>query len=251
MGRRAKLRFVALLTMGLGALPAAAAASSGGTGLPSGGTGLPTGGVSTTPTGTPAPVAEPSAVTVSGGGITLVGHTAGLLHGRVWFQGNVASGAAGKTVEIERLGSQAGAQWTPTATATTTSGGAFAALWRVNHVGDFSVRAILAGSSDPTQTFNLMIYRPSLATQYGPGFYGHRTACGIVLRKKTLGVANRTLKCGTRVSIYYDGRTMSVKVIDRGPYANGADWDVTEATGKILGMAGTETIGTIPAPTGN
>ena len=79
------------------------------------------------------------------------------------------------------------------------------------------------------------VYRPSIATLYGPGFYGRRTACGVVLRRNTIGVANRSLPCGTPVAIYYRGRTWSCPVIDRGPYANGADWDLTMATGRRSG----------------
>jgi hypothetical protein len=39
-----------------------------------------------------------------------------------------------------------------------------------------------------------------------------------------------------------------VPVIDRGPYANGADWDLTEATDKALGIPGTATIGAVSLP---
>jgi rare lipoprotein A len=95
---------------------------------------------------------------------------------------------------------------------------------------------------------SVTVYRPSLATQYGPGFYGQRTACGKKLARTTIGVANRRLKCGTPVAIYYRGRTMVVPVIDRGPFANGADWDLTEATGKALGIDGTAMIGAVSEP---
>ena len=69
-----------------------------------------------------------------------------------------------------------------------------------------------------------------------------------VLRRATLGVANRTLRCGDKVALYYRGRTLIVPVIDRGPYANGADWDLTEATDKALGIPGTATIGAVSLP---
>jgi rare lipoprotein A (peptidoglycan hydrolase) len=51
-----------------------------------------------------------------------------------------------------------------------------------------------------------------------------------------LGVANRTLPCGSRVKLRYRGRTISVPVIDRGPYAAGRDFDLTEATKARLGF---------------
>ena len=46
----------------------------------------------------------------------------------------------------------------------------------------------------------------SVATWYGPGFFGERTACGKTLRRKTIGVAHRTLPCGTKVTLKYRGR---------------------------------------------
>jgi rare lipoprotein A len=64
-----------------------------------------------------------------------------------------------------------------------------------------------------------------------------------------IGLANRTLRCGESVAVYYHGRTLVVPVIDRGPYANGADWDLTEATGKALGIHGTAQIDAVSLPT--
>ena len=95
---------------------------------------------------------------------------------------------------------------------------------------------------------DVTVYLPALATLYGPGFYGRRTACGVVLRRKTVGVAHRWLRCGTPVAIYYQGRTLVVPVIDRGPYANGANWDLTMSAGNALGMDGTGDIGAVSLP---
>jgi rare lipoprotein A (peptidoglycan hydrolase) len=74
------------------------------------------------------------------------------------------------------------------------------------------------------------------ATWYGPGFFGRRTACGQVLRRSTQGVAHRRLPCGTQVTIYFRGRLKTVPVIDRGPYAHRATWDLTQATARELGV---------------
>jgi len=60
--------------------------------------------------------------------------------------------------------------------------------------------------------------RTAGATWYGPGLYGNGTACGQILRPGTLGVAHRTLPCGTTVKINYHGHSLVTKVIDRGPY---------------------------------
>ncbi|HYP22068.1 MAG TPA: septal ring lytic transglycosylase RlpA family protein, partial [Actinomycetota bacterium] len=80
------------------------------------------------------------------------------------------------------------------------------------------------------------------ATWYGPGFYGNTTACGRTLGYSTLGVAHRTLPCGTKVAIMYRGRTLMVEVIDRGPYAR-SNWDLTRETAERLRFSGTDNIG--------
>ena len=127
-----------------------------------------------------------------------------------------------------------------------------ARTWTSRLVGD-PVRAVPAEgrqvrASSVPPTVQVTVYKPARATRFGPEFYGHRTACGQVLRPHTLGVANRTLRCGTAVAIYYRGRTITVPVIDRGPYANGADWDLTAATARALGIGGTAMIGAVSLP---
>lgn len=62
---------------------------------------------------------------------------------------------------------------------------------------------------------------------YGPGFYGHRTACGLAYTRQILGVANRTLPCGTKVEFMWEGKSVIVPVIDRGPYVTGRQWDLS------------------------
>jgi hypothetical protein len=196
-------------------------------------------------------------VQASGNGITITTRASALLRNQMRFSGNVASSAAGKIVEIERRGRQTGGTWAPTAHGTVRRDGSFSAVWPVNHIGRFSIRALVESSlagitraAPASPTLTVTVYRPAIATQYGPGFYGQRTACGQTLHKNTLGVANRTLRCGTPVSILWHGRTIVVPVIDRGPYANHADWDLTEATGHALGIAGTATIGAVSVPSG-
>ena len=64
---------------------------------------------------------------------------------------------------------------------------------------------------------------------YGPGLYGGKTACGHVYTKQLVGVAHRTLPCGTRVSFRNpaNGRVVTTQVIDRGPYVAGRTWDLS------------------------
>lgn len=62
---------------------------------------------------------------------------------------------------------------------------------------------------------------------YGPGFYGNRTACGLAYTTSIIGVAHRTLPCGTLVDFRFKGKTIRVPVIDRGPYVAGREWDLS------------------------
>ena len=84
----------------------------------------------------------------------------------------------------------------------------------------------------------LTAYRQAGASYYGPGLYGNGVACGGTLKPGTLGVANKTLPCGTKVKLRYHGRSVTVPVIDRGPYVAGRDYDLTEATKERLGFPG-------------
>lgn len=109
------------------------------------------------------------------------------------------------------------------------------------------LRVVFGGdehNSRRTRAGRVKIYDPDLATWYGPGFYGNRTACGKTLTTKTVGVAHRSLPCGTMVDIVYRGRTVRVPVIDRGPYTS-AEWDLTERTAERLRFSGRNTIGTV------
>lgn len=70
---------------------------------------------------------------------------------------------------------------------------------------------------------------------YGPGFYGKRTACGKAYTKQIMGVANKTLPCGTLVTFKYKNRIATVPVIDRGPYVAGRQWDLSGGLCTYLG----------------
>jgi hypothetical protein len=72
---------------------------------------------------------------------------------------------------------------------------------------------------------------------YGPDFYGKRTACGLAMTRTLLGTAHRTLPCGTLITFRNpaNGRTLTVPVVDRGPYVAGRDWDLTGGACLALG----------------
>ena len=64
--------------------------------------------------------------------------------------------------------------------------------------------------------------------------------------RKTVGVAHRHLPCGTKVTLKYGGRYVRTKVIDRGPYATGIRWDLTQRTARKLHLEVTDTIRAAP-----
>ena len=82
--------------------------------------------------------------------------------------------------------------------------------------------------------------KAQIATWFGPGFYGQKTACGQTMSPVIVGVASRTLPCGTLVLVNYKGHRLTVPVIDRGPYGNGATWDLTWGAASALTI--TETV---------
>jgi peptidoglycan hydrolase-like protein with peptidoglycan-binding domain len=82
----------------------------------------------------------------------------------------------------------------------------------------------------------------SVASWYGPGFFGNDTACGGPLKAGTVGVAHRTLRCGTRVAFYAHGEWLNTEVIDRGPFVKGRTWDLTQAAAETLEVTVTEKV---------
>jgi rare lipoprotein A len=126
--------------------------------------------------------------------------------------------------------------------------GGFFVRWRPKSSGTYRVRVFSAKNSaaigDSSRRFKVYGLRPSGASYYGPGLYGNGVACGGTLRPGTIGVAHKTLPCGTKVTIRYHGRTVVAPVIDRGPYVAGRDFDLTEAVKNRLGFGGVGTIWT-------
>src|SRR6185312_9807380 len=150
------------------------------------------------------------------------------------------------TVWIERRDPLAG--WIAVASAAVAADGSFVALWRPDQVGPLALRAVTVAPPSPAgpvtadpaadpgaPQVSLTVYKPGIASWYGPTAKDETTGCGIPLTRWTLGVAHRTLPCGTPVAIYYKGHTVVVPVIDRGPYETGRTWDLTRATFLALG----------------
>jgi hypothetical protein len=163
----------------------------------------------------------------------------------------------------EGTGAAGNGRWIVLARARATRKGAFTAVWRPSRTGQWDLRARIApkghhsgnggtavavetdavGSGAPSR---LTVYESAIATWYGPGFFGRQTACGIELTETTVGVAHRELPCGTHVQFALRDRVIVVPVIDRGPFANDAEWDLTQAAAQLLGITGTTRIGAMP-----
>jgi rare lipoprotein A len=95
---------------------------------------------------------------------------------------------------------------------------------------------------EPSDIRRIFVYRSAVASWYGPGFYGNRTACGQTFTSRLMGVAHRSLPCGYLVRVRYNGRMKTVPVVDRGPYIDGRDYDLTEALKNYLGFSGVDRI---------
>ncbi len=82
-----------------------------------------------------------------------------------------------------------------------------------------------------------------IASWYGPTFYGHSTANGEVYNAGDLTAAHRTLPMpvNVRVTNLDNGKSLVVRVNDRGPYAKGRIIDVSEQAAKLLGFYGVGT----------
>jgi len=120
----------------------------------------------------------------------------------------------------------------PTASALASTGGAAASP------------STPSSPSTPAGSPGKKVAPSGIATWFGPGFYGKQTACGQTLTPTVVGVANRTLPCGTLVSVGYEGRTLTVPVLDRGPYSHGVSWDLTAGAARALGIEETVRVST-------
>ena len=112
--------------------------------------------------------------------------------------------------------------------------GSFTLSFRPRGLGIHSMRLRVAGAGGIAYVpaAHVDVFHTVLASWYAPGGL---TACGEELTARTLGVANRTLPCGTPVTLHYRRRTLRVRVIDRGPYVTGRDYDLTMATKEARG----------------
>jgi hypothetical protein len=117
--------------------------------------------------------------------------------------------------------------------------GRFRLSYMPRRLGSEWLRLRFAGSATGLASHRrlgrLNVFRLAEASWYGGG---GSLACGGSLTSSTMGVANKTLPCGTLVTLRYGGHMVRVPVVDRGPYVAGREFDLTEATKDALGFGG-------------
>lgn len=145
----------------------------------------------------------------------------------------------GVSGEIVTLQARARHGWRTLARARTGAEGRYRLHYRADRIGSERMRVSFAGGTGDRGAHRavgqLNVYRLAVASWYGGG---GSLACGGWLSSATMGVANKTLPCGTLVTLRYEGRTVRVPVVDRGPYVAGREFDLTEATKRALGFEG-------------
>jgi hypothetical protein len=147
--------------------------------------------------------------------------------------GRILPAVRGRHMSLQAL--QNGS-WHTIATAPTKSRGRFVLRYVAGGVGQQRIRVRFGGDrlngSSTAGAGQLTVFRMALASWYNDG---GNTACGF---HAGLGVANRTLPCGTKVVFRNGGRTVTATVDDRGPYVGGRDWDLNQNTAAALGFGG-------------
>jgi rare lipoprotein A len=153
--------------------------------------------------------------------------------------GVVTPGGAPREVAVQ---ARRGTRWISVARALTNRRGLFVERFWPRRLGRVLLRLRASGVSERRVLLRgsvATVYHEVIASWYGPGGV---TACGEALGATTQGVANKTLPCGTMVTLRYRGRSVRVPVIDRGPYVAGRDYDLTYATRLALGAGGVSQI---------
>jgi hypothetical protein len=173
-----------------------------------------------------------------------------LYGGRVPVSGTLLTKQGGRRILLQV---NKGHGWHTVGRAKTGPLGRFHSVFRPHGLGRYRMRVRLVGpvAASATAQVNagaiktggkVMVYRETVASWYGPGFLGGHTACGSTLTAGTMGVANKTLPCGTRVTFHYHGHTVRARVVDRGPYVGGREWDLAPAVKARLHFPSTGTV---------
>ena len=151
--------------------------------------------------------------------------------------GRLLPGRRGRAVALQGHGAHG---WRTLARARTGGRGGFAVRYRPSSGTDRHLRVVFSGDRANARSVSaagtMTLYRPTVASWYQDG---GSTGCGY---HAGLGVANRTLPCGTKVRLRHGGRAVTATVDDRGPYVGGRSYDLNQNTAAALGFAGVGTI---------
>jgi rare lipoprotein A (peptidoglycan hydrolase) len=193
--------------------------------------------------GTAAPPPQPAA------DLALVASPHALLGRQAVLSGTVARRARGRVLRVQRY-DEAAKRWRSEARTVVGRKGRFSVRWSPRVLGQQRLRATLqrrrsASVTSASPEVAVRVFKPGIATWYGPGLYGNTTACGQKLTRRLVGVAHKKLPCGTQVEVSYAGRSIVVPVVDRGPFVKGRTWDLTSAAAEQLGFTGTARIGAL------
>ena len=177
------------------------------------------------------------AVTV-GARFTPAHHVSAVLSTRhVHVGGKLLPAVAGRRVRLEARGARG---WRTVGASRTSPRGSYRLSFSPGSADGQRLRVVFGGDGVNTRAArpvgSVAVLHPALASWYEDG---GTTACGF---HAGLGVANRTLPCGTKVTFSYGGRTVTATVDDRGPYAGGREWDLNQTTAGALGFAGVGTV---------
>jgi outer membrane receptor protein involved in Fe transport len=157
--------------------------------------------------------------------------------------GRVLPRRAGRLVVLQR---RSAARWVTIARSRTTATGRYRLRHRTSGMLSAPVRvrvvAARGARRDTRRIGRIEAFRPALASWYGPGFYGGPLACGGRLGYRHLGVAHKTLPCGTKVTIRYRGRQVRVPVTDRGPFSGAREFDLGPGVRAALRFGGVGTV---------
>jgi rare lipoprotein A (peptidoglycan hydrolase) len=147
--------------------------------------------------------------------------------------------AAGRTVVLER---RSRGRWRTLDRARVDATGRYRLRHETRRPSSARVRVRVAGTHARRALGRLNVYRRAKASWYGPGLYGNHLACGGRLSDAIRGVAHKTLPCGTRVTLRKGDRIVRARVVDRGPFAAGREFDLTPAVKRALGFGSTGTV---------
>jgi len=93
-------------------------------------------------------------------------------------------------------------------------------------------------AEQPTSAHEVGHPQVTVASWYGPGFHGHPTSSGEMYNQQALTAASRTLPLGShaRVTNLTTGRSVVVRINDRGPFVRGRGIDLSRAAAHRIGI---------------